>query len=47
MNVAHEPRAPRIPNFLFQNPKNKSVPNVHSEIPKNQVAPRMPKTGYN
>jgi len=46
-NVTHEPRAPRIPNFLFQNPKNKSVPNVHSEIPKNQVAPRMPKTGYN
>src|SRR5215469_12276513 len=47
MNVAHEPRAPRIPNFLFQNPRHKSVPNVHSEAPKNQVAPPMPKTGYN
>jgi hypothetical protein len=34
MNVTHEPRAPRIPNFLFQNPKNKSVPNVHSETPR-------------
>jgi len=47
MNVTHEPTAPRIPNFLFQNPKNKSVPNVHSETPKNQVAPRTPRTGYN
>jgi hypothetical protein len=27
MNVTHEPSAPRIPNFLFQNPKNKSAPN--------------------
>src|SRR5258708_1365241 len=33
-NVAHEPRAPRIPNFLFQNPRNKSAPNSHSETPK-------------
>src|SRR6266481_3102293 len=46
MNVTHEPRAPRIPNFLFQNPKNKSAPNNHSETPKNQLAPWMPKTGY-
>ena len=46
MNVTHEPRAPRIPNFLFQNPKNKSAPNNHSETPKNQLASWMPKTGY-
>src|SRR6202023_2822549 len=46
MNVTHEPSAPRIPNFLFQNPKNKSAPINHSETPKNQLAPRMPKTGY-
>jgi hypothetical protein len=46
MNVAEEPRAPRMPTFLFQNPKNKSAPNNHSETPKNQLAPRMPKTGY-
>ena len=46
MNVTLEPSAPRILNFLFQNPKNKSVPNNHSEHPKNQLAPRMPKTGY-
>src|SRR5262245_26446615 len=26
MNEKQEPRAPRIPNFLFQNPKNKSAP---------------------
>ena len=47
MNVTHEPRAPRVPSFLFQKPRNKSAPNDHSETPKNQVAPRMPKTGYN
>jgi hypothetical protein len=29
MNETHEPRAPRIPNFLFQNPKNKRAPNNH------------------
>ena len=46
MNEATEPRAPRIPNFLFQNPANKSAQNNHSETPKNQLAPRMPKTGY-
>src|SRR6516164_7076239 len=44
--VTHEPRAPRIPNFLFQKPNNKSAPNNHSEAPKNQLAPWMPKTGY-
>src|SRR4029077_16479366 len=42
INEAHEPRAPRIPNFLFQNPKNKSAPNNHSETPKNQLAPPDP-----
>jgi hypothetical protein len=36
----------RIPNFLFQNPKNRSAPNNHSETPRNQLAPRRPKTGY-
>jgi hypothetical protein len=46
INVTHEPAAPRIPNCLFQNPKNKSAPNNHSEPPKNQLALRMPKTGY-
>jgi hypothetical protein len=39
IKVTHEPAAPRIPNFLFQNPKNKSAPNSHSETPKNQLAP--------
>ena len=46
INDKHEPAAPRIPNFLFQNPKNKSALNNYSETPKNQLAPRMPKTGY-
>jgi hypothetical protein len=35
--VMHEPRAPSMPNFLFQKPSNSSVPNVHSQQPKNQV----------
>jgi hypothetical protein len=43
MKVALEPSAPRMPNFLFQNPTNNSVPNVHSETPKDQVALRIPK----
>jgi hypothetical protein len=47
MNERHEPIAPRIPNLLYQNSKNKSAPNNHSDTPKNQLAPRMPKTGYN
>src|SRR4029077_4999750 len=42
----HEPMAPRIPSFLFQNPASKRVPNDHSATPKNRPAPRMPKTGY-
>src|SRR5258708_33205515 len=33
-NAKHEPRAPRIPDFLFQKPKNKSPPNNHSATPK-------------
>jgi len=45
-NEKHEPMAPRIPNFLFQNPENNSAPNNHSETPKKRPAPRMPKTGY-
>src|SRR5262247_1797697 len=46
MNEPQAPRAPRMPNFLFQNPANKSAPNSHSDTPKNQLAPRMPNTGY-
>src|SRR5215510_4775183 len=46
MKAAQEPRAPRMPYFLFQNPAHKSVPNTHSATPKNQLAPRMPNTGY-
>src|SRR5580693_6158037 len=46
IKVTHEPRAPRTPNLLFQNPKNKSAPNSHSETPRNQLAPRMPNIGY-
>ena len=46
INVTQEPAAPRIPNFLFQNPKNRSAPNNHSETPKNQLAPWTPKMGY-
>jgi hypothetical protein len=45
-NEAHEPRAPTIPSFLFQNPRNKSRPNNHSDTPRNLVAPRMPRRGY-
>src|SRR5437762_12781010 len=41
-----QPRAPRIPAFLFQKPQNKSAANSHSEPPRNQLAPRIPKTGY-
>ena len=33
--VTTEPRAPRTPNFLFQNPANNSAPNSHSETPRN------------
>jgi len=44
--VTHEPRAPRMPSLLFQNPRNRSAPNSHSDTPRNQLAPRMPKTGY-
>ena len=36
MNITHQPRAPGIPNFLFQDPRNKNVPKVHSETPKNR-----------
>src|ERR1700730_18788059 len=39
MNVTHKPSAPRIPNFLFQNPKNKSAPNNNCERPKNSWLP--------
>src|ERR1700752_2322794 len=50
VNVANmekqEPIAPRIPSFLFQNPKNKRAQISHSATPKNHVAPRMPRTGY-
>src|SRR5215471_16215997 len=41
-----EPRAPRMPHVLFQNPANKSALNPHSATPNNRVAPRTPKTGY-
>src|SRR5260370_26165938 len=33
-NEKHERRAPRMPNFLFQKPKNKSPPNTPSPTPK-------------
>src|SRR5262249_6349760 len=39
INEKHEPMAPRIPSFLFQNPKNKSAAISHSETPKNQLVP--------
>src|SRR5262249_30564993 len=38
--------APRIPNFLFQNPRSKSAAISHSETPRNQLARRMPNMGY-
>jgi hypothetical protein len=34
INVATDPRAPRTPNFLFQNPANSNAPNTYSETPK-------------
>src|SRR5262245_24943882 len=46
MKEKDEPRAPRIPSFLFQNPANNRAQNPHSATPKNQVAPRTPKSGY-
>ena len=47
MKVTVEPRVPRIPNFLFQNPENKSAAMSHSDAPKKRVAPqRTPKAGY-
>src|SRR5207237_8157662 len=45
-NAPQEPRAPRIPSRLYQNPRNKSTADDHSDTPRNQVAPRMPNTGY-
>src|SRR5262245_54238160 len=47
MNAAHEPRAPRIPSRLYQNPRNKSSAKDHSDRPRNQLAPRTPNAGYN
>src|SRR5215470_5656080 len=46
MNAAQEPRAPRIPSRLCQNPRNKRSAKDHSDRPRNQVAPRTPNTGY-
>jgi hypothetical protein len=46
INEKHEPMAPRIPSFLFQNPESKSALNNHSDTHKKRLAPRMPKTGY-
>src|ERR1700688_4910323 len=45
-NVTVEPRAPRIPNLLSQNPAYKSAQIVHSDAPRNLAAPRRPKAGY-
>src|SRR5215813_5830137 len=45
-NVTVEPRAPRIPNLLSQNPAYKSAQIVHSEAPRNRAPPRRPKAGY-
>ena len=39
MKITAEPRAPRIPNLLFQNPANKSAPNDHAETPKKPTGP--------
>jgi len=41
-----EPRAPRIPSFLFQNPAYRRAQIVHSDAPKNRAPPRSPKAGY-
>src|SRR5258708_2750423 len=46
MKEKHEPIAPRIPNFLFQNPRNNNRPKAHSATPRKKHAPRTPKTGY-
>src|SRR6267378_4035359 len=46
MNAAQEPRAPRIPSRLCQNPRHKSRANDHSDTPSTQLAPRTPNTGY-
>lgn len=46
INVKHEPRAPRIPSFGLQKPRNKSTPHSHSATPKKYVAPRILKTAY-
>jgi hypothetical protein len=35
----HAPRAPRIPSFLFQKPKNKSAPNNRSDTPGSKWPP--------
>src|SRR5262249_35683158 len=43
-NAAQDPSAPRIPNRLFQNPRNNSRANDHSDAPSTQLAPRMPNT---
>ena len=40
-----EPKAPSMPNFLFQNPTNNNAPKSHSETPRKYVAPLMPNTG--
>jgi hypothetical protein len=34
IKVPAEPKAPRTPSFLFQNPANKSAPKSHSETPR-------------
>src|SRR5437870_1475483 len=45
-NVPVEPRAPRIPNLLSQNPAYNRAKIVHSDAPKNRAPPRRPKAGY-
>src|SRR5437879_4477493 len=43
-NAPQEPRAPRIPSRLYQNPRNKSAADDHSDTPRNQPTTTSPVT---
>src|SRR5436309_16003499 len=45
-NAPQEPRAPRIPSRLYQNPMNKSTADDRSDRPRNQLASRRPHQEY-
>src|ERR1700741_4061249 len=44
--VMVEPRAPRAPILLSENPAYSSAKMIHSDAPRKRAPPRIPKAGY-